>query len=179
MVSLHSPSPDLGVRSLLSTVLIATATVGCGSRDRPATPAATPSAAPAAAPAGIEGAAFAPSLNVDLKAMTKTPSGLYYRDLVVGPGPTAEPGKRCGVKYVGQLIDGSQFDGTRPGDPPLVFTPGRHDVIDGWDQGVPGMKVGGKRQLVIPPELGYGPQGSGPIPPNAIMVFTVELVSVE
>jgi FKBP-type peptidyl-prolyl cis-trans isomerase len=165
------------VRVPFCSAIVLIGSLGCGSSDRPSTPASVPSAA--AAPAGIESATFAPSLNIDLKAMTKTPSGLYYRDVVVGTGPVAEPGKRVGVKYAGQLTNGQQFDATGPSDPPFVFHPGGHEVIAGWDEGVPGMRVGGKRQLVIPPALGYGPEGSGPIPPNAILVFTVEVVSVE
>src|SRR5262245_45939278 len=179
MVSLHSPFPDVVVRFEHCTAFLAAATVACGSSDRSATPVATRSAAPAAAPAAIETATFAPSLNIDLNAMTKTPSGLYYRDVVVGTGATAEVGKRVGVRYIGQLVDGNQFDASRSGDPPLVFTPGSRQVIPGWEEGIPGAKIGGKRQLVIPPALAYGPEGSGPIPPNAILVFTVEIVSVE
>jgi peptidylprolyl isomerase len=131
-----------------------------------------------AVPATIESATFAPSLAVDLRASTKTPSGLYYRDLVVGTGAEVQPGSTVAVRYAGALPNGREFDANRSGDP-FVFHPGRQEVIPGWDEGVVGMRVGGKRQLIVPAELGYGASGSGPIPPNAILVFTVEVVSVE
>lgn len=128
-------------------------------------------------PVTIATATFAPTLQVDIAASTKLPSGLYYRDLEVGTGATAEAGQTVGVFYAGALIDGKPFDATRGS--PYSFRLGVGKVIAGWDQGVAGMKVGGKRQLIIPPELGYGAQGIGPIPPNAILVFTVELVGVQ
>ena len=120
------------------------------------------------APVPIESTTFAASLAVNLAASTKTPSGLYYRDIRAGTGATIVAGQKLNVKYVGALSDGSVFDsGT------YSFTiPGQ--VIQGWNEGLLGMKVGGSRQLVIPPSLGYGSQGSGPIPPNAVLVFTVE-----
>lgn len=117
----------------------------------------------------IESTTFAPALGVNLSASTKTASGLYYRDLRPGTGATIAAGQRLNVKYVGALANGTQFDaGT------YAFTiPG--NVIQGWNEGLMGMKVGGSRQLVIPPSLGYGGQGSPPvIPPNAVLVFTVE-----
>ena len=128
-------------------------------------------------PVTIATATYAPSLQVDLAASTSLPSGLYYRDLEVGSGPPAEAGQTVGVYYAGSLIDGRPFDATRGS--PYTFRLGVGKVIPGWDQGVAGMKVGGKRQLIIPPELGYGAQGIGPIPPNAILVFTVELVGIQ
>ena len=111
--------------------------------------------------------------------MTKTASGLHYRDLVVGEGPAVEAGQAVSVRYAGALPDGTQFDATGPGDRPYTFHPGRGEVIAGWDEGVVGMRVGGRRQLILPPQLGYGARGSGPIPPNAILVFTVEVVGVQ
>ena len=123
----------------------------------------------------IEAASYAQGLGVDLKASVKSATGLYYRDLVVGTGAEATPGKQASVKYDGTLADGTRFDaGTFP------FIVGAHRVVAGWDEGVAGMKVGGKRQLIIPPDLGYGPAGSPPrIPPNSIMVFMVELLGVQ
>ena len=116
----------------------------------------------------IESTNFATSLNVNLAASTKTPSGLYYRDLRAGTGATIVAGQQLNVKYSGALANGSVFDaGT------FAFTiPG--GVIQGWNEGLLGMKVGGSRQLIIPPSLGYGATGSGPIPGNAVLVFTVE-----
>lgn len=116
----------------------------------------------------IESTTFATSLNVSLAASTKTASGLYYRDLRVGTGVTIVAGQKLSVKYSGALANGSVFDSGTYG-----FTiPGQ--VIQGWNEGLLGMKVGGSRQLIIPPSLGYGATGSGSIPPNAVLVFTVE-----
>lgn len=116
----------------------------------------------------IESTTFATSLGVNLAASTKTASGLYYRDITVGTGTTIAAGQTLNVKYSGALANGSVFDaGT------YSFTiPG--SVIQGWNEGLLGMKVGGSRQLIIPPALGYGANGSGPIPPNAVLVFTVQ-----
>jgi FKBP-type peptidyl-prolyl cis-trans isomerase len=117
----------------------------------------------------IESTTFAASLGVNLAASTKTASGLYYRDVRVGTGATLVAGTHVTAKYSGALANGTVFDaGTYP------FILGTGAVIQGWDEGLLGMKVGGSRQLVIPPSLGYGAQGSGPIPPNAVLVFTVE-----
>lgn len=126
----------------------------------------------------IDKTTFAPILDVQLAKSVTTPSGLVYRDLAVGSGAEAVAGKTVLVHYDGRLADGTQFDENAPGDDPLEFALGQQQVIAGWDEGVSGMKVGGKRQLVIPPALGYGDTGIGPIPGNAILVFTVELVAV-
>lgn len=125
----------------------------------------------------IATATFDPALHVDLTRSTKTASGLYYRDVVVGDGPVAAPGQTVSAGYVGWLVNGKQFDAS-PEGAPYSFVLGAHRVIAGWDEGVAGMHVGGKRQLIIPSGLGYGPVGSAPvIPSNAVLVFTVELVS--
>jgi FKBP-type peptidyl-prolyl cis-trans isomerase len=108
-------------------------------------------------------------------------SGLQIEDLVVGTGAEAVSGKQISVHYTGWLTNGTQFDSShRPqGDSPFQFLLGAGHVIQGWDKGVVGMKVGGKRKLTISPELGYGPQGAGNvIPPNATLVFEVELLQV-
>ena len=110
--------------------------------------------------------------------MTTTPSGLQYRDDAVGDGPEAKAGQTVSVHYTGTLLDGSKFDSSRDRGQPLRFPLGAGHVIKGWDEGVAGMKVGGKRTLVIPPELGYGARGIGPIPPNSTLIFDVELIDV-
>ncbi len=108
----------------------------------------------------------------------KTASGLSITDLVVGDGAEATPGQKVSVNYRGSLTNGKEFDSSY-GRGPFTFPLGAGQVIKGWDEGVSGMKVGGKRELVIPPELGYGSRGAGGvIPPNATLVFEVELLEV-
>jgi len=125
-----------------------------------------------------ESLTYVSELNVDLASMTKQPSGLYLQDLAVGTGAQAAPGTTVDVHYTGWLADGKKFDSSR-GGAPFSFTIGRGMVIAGWDEGVAGMKVGGKRKLVLPPELGYGEAGAGGvIPPGATLVFEVELLGV-
>lgn len=128
--------------------------------------------------ASIETATFAPALNVDLSGMTRTPNGVYVRDITVGTGAVVAAGQSITVRYTGWLSNGTQFDTIGPTDAPAVILIGRGQVIPGWDEGVPGMRVGGVRQLVIPPRMGYGAGGRSPIPGNAILVFRVEMVSV-
>ncbi len=123
----------------------------------------------------IEEATFAPSLNVDLAASTRTTSGLYYRDITVGGGaqvPT-QNGATVTVSYAGYLRNGDQFDaGNLP-----PFVTGTGAVIAGFDEGVRGMRIGGQRQLIIPPSLGYGSSRVGDIPPNSILVFVLTLTN--
>ncbi len=108
-----------------------------------------------------------------------TSSGLRYTDLVVGNGALAEDGMMVAVHYTGWLTDGTKFDSSVDRGQPFSFQLGASQVIPGWDEGVKGMRVGGKRKLVIPPELGYGDRGAGGvIPPNATLVFEVEFVNV-
>lgn len=108
-----------------------------------------------------------------------TGSGLKYEDLTEGDGEVATSGQRVTVHYTGWLTDGSKFDSSVDRNQPFEFALGRGMVIRGWDEGVAGMKVGGKRKLTIPPQLGYGAQGAGGvIPPNATLVFEVELLAV-
>jgi FKBP-type peptidyl-prolyl cis-trans isomerase FkpA len=109
----------------------------------------------------------------------KTASGLVIEDLVVGSGATASPGQRVSVHYSGWLTDGNKFDSSKDRGQAFMFSLGRGEVIRGWDEGVSGMKVGGKRKLTIPPDLGYGTRGAGGvIPPNATLLFEVELLAV-
>jgi peptidylprolyl isomerase len=108
-----------------------------------------------------------------------TDSGLKYYDFETGDGPTPEVGQGVVVHYTGWLEDGTKFDSSLDRGQPFVFVLGQGQVIPGWDEGLATMKVGGKRQLVIPAELGYGEQGSGAtIPPNATLIFEVELLEI-
>jgi peptidylprolyl isomerase len=110
---------------------------------------------------------------------TKTSSGLQYWDLKVGTGRTAERSQHVKVHYTGWLTNGKKFDSSVGGQP-FTFRIGSGDVIKGWDEGVTGMKVGGKRQLRIPPDLAYGAKGyPGAIPPNATLIFDIQLLGVE
>jgi FKBP-type peptidyl-prolyl cis-trans isomerase FkpA len=112
--------------------------------------------------------------------MPTTPSGLQYDDLTVGEGAAARSGQYVTVHYTGWLADGKKFDSSLDRGDPFAFNLGKGQVIAGWDEGVQGMKVGGKRKLTIPPDLGYGQFGAGGvIPPNATLLFEVELLGVE
>lgn len=110
---------------------------------------------------------------------TTTASGLQIEDLIVGTGATACAGQNVVVHYTGWLTNGSKFDSSKDRNDPFRFSLGMQQVISGWDEGVQGMQVGGARKLTIPPQLGYGARGAGGvIPPNATLVFEVELLDV-
>lgn len=110
---------------------------------------------------------------------TQTPSGLRYRDETVGGGPEAKAGDHVVVHYTGTFEDGRKFDSSRDRGEPFTFILGGGMVIRGWDEGVAGMRVGGRRTLLVPPDLGYGARGAGRvIPPNTPLVFDVELLEV-
>lgn len=115
--------------------------------------------------------------------MTTKPSGLKYADLTVGKGQEAKAGDTVKVDYTGWLYQkgtrGAKFDSSKDRDKPFIFTIGEGKVIKGWEEGVKGMKVGGKRELIIPPSIGYGARGFGPIPPNATLNFEIELLGVK
>jgi len=109
----------------------------------------------------------------------KTESGLQYWDIKVGTGEEAQSGDKVKVHYTGWFTSGKKFDSSVDAHQPYSFTLGQGNVIKGWDEGVAGMKVGGKRQLRIPPELAYGEQGyKNIVPPNATLIFDVQLLSV-
>ena len=136
-----------------------------------------------AIPAALAFALLASPLLAQETGYTKTASGLMYKDEKVGGGAQAASGKSVRVHYTGWLYEGGKkgkkFDSSR-GKDPFPFTVGAEEVIKGWDEGVAGMKVGGKRTLVIPPELGYGARGfPGAIPPNSTLMFDVELLGVQ
>ena len=152
------------VSFLAVAVVFAAATAACG--PAPTIPAPK-----------IEETTFAAALKVDLEASTRLSTGEYVRDLEVGDGDEVMRGKLISVVYTGNLANGTQFDSNDNATAaPFSFRYGAGEVIKGWDQGFDGMKVGGVRQLIIPPSLGYGVSGVPPrIPSNAILVFMVRL----
>jgi peptidylprolyl isomerase len=117
----------------------------------------------------------------DVGVETTTASGLKITDLVVGTGASPKPGKTLKVDYTGTFTNGQKFDSSRdPGKKPLEFVLGKPGIIQGWQEGLATMKVGGKRKLIIPPALGYGAAGQPPrIPPDSTLVFEVELLDVK
>jgi peptidylprolyl isomerase len=123
--------------------------------------------------------------NQETKSMAEenivtTSSGLQYLDIVEGNGPTPSKGQTVTVHYTGTLEDGTKFDSSRDRNSPFSFKIGVGQVIKGWDEGVGTMKVGGRRKLIIPSDLGYGSRGAGGvIPPNATLIFDVELLSIK
>ena len=129
---------------------------------------------------GNSGAAAGGDFKVDSAALTKTASGLQYQDVTVGNGAEAREGQLAVVHYTGWLTDGTKFDSSRDRGQPFSFPIGAGQVIAGWDEGVAGMKIGGRRKLVIPSNLGYGDMGSPPvIPAGATLVFDVELLDLK
>ena len=114
---------------------------------------------------------------LEAESFTITSTGLKFSDIEIGNGPKATAGENVSVNYRGTLENGKEFDSSY-GRAPFNFPLGAGQVIKGWDEGVAGMKVGGKRKLIIPPELGYGKRGIGPIPPNSTLIFEVELLEV-
>jgi FKBP-type peptidyl-prolyl cis-trans isomerase FkpA len=122
---------------------------------------------------------YAQELGVDLAAMEHRESGLYLLDVVVGTGDEATLGRRVTVDYTGWLPSGKQFDSSKSeGGAPFSFTPGQGRVIAGWEEGIVGMRVGGRRKLVLPSSLGYGERAAGDIPPRSVLIFDVELLSI-
>jgi FKBP-type peptidyl-prolyl cis-trans isomerase FkpA len=135
------------------------------------------SAAAAGSGVALESVTFAPSLQVDLAAMQRTSTGVYYRDMVVGQGPQVSRGHRVAVHFAGFLPDGTQFQQVAAPNAPVEFELGSGAVIRGWESGMVGMRPGGQRQLVIPAAQAYGSRQVGRVPPNANLVFVIKLVS--
>jgi len=130
-------------------------------------------AAPQPATGDIELTKFAPALNVRLDSMVRRPSGLYVQDLQTGTGAFAARGRTVIVRYSGFLADGKLFDSGE-----VSVTLGSNKTIRAWEEGLLGMRVGGRRRIVVPPAMGYGARGSGDvIPPNAVLVFDMEMMS--
>lgn len=169
------------MRIALTTVALAAALVACADEapEPEDTAELAEAIAPAPAPASLA-TTYAPELNVNLDGMEETESGLRYEVLKAGTGAVVQPGQTAVVHYTGWLPDGTKFDSSRDRGEPFGFPVGAGQVIQGWDEGVVGMAIGEERKLVIPPDLGYGPAGAGGvIPPNATLVFDVELLEIE
>lgn len=131
------------------------------------------------ASATVEETTFASSLGVDIPNSIRTENGAYYRDMVIGTGASVSAGQLLNIKYSAWLSDGTPLAGNAGTNTTLPFHLGIHEVISGWDEGIPGMRVGGKRQIIVPPALAYGGGGSGPIPGNAVLVYVIEIVSAQ
>ena len=165
-----SPQSRAAWRLLPALALLLAACGGGGA----STPAGTSTTVPQPIAGDIERTEFAPALNVHLDQMVKRASGLYVQDLTMGTGGFASRGKTAVLRYTGWRADGKQFD-----DGEITMTLGKGQTIAAWEEGVLGMRVGGKRRLVVPPNLGYGARGFGDdIPPNAVLVFDITLQSV-
>jgi peptidylprolyl isomerase len=170
--------------SLTLALLLGAGIAACGGDDSPdSETAATPSPTETATPQAANVAAIAKGITKDTGKKPKVvtpqgdpPSTLVIRDIVKGKGPKAKPGDRLTMQYVGvSWSNGQQFDASWDRGQPFPFQLGAQMVIPGWDKGMVGMRQGGRRLLVIPPDMGYGPQGSGPIGPNETLVFVVDL----
>ncbi|HEX6369495.1 MAG TPA: FKBP-type peptidyl-prolyl cis-trans isomerase [Longimicrobium sp.] len=152
------------MKRLVCLFLLLAVTAGC-------------SAAPDTGAIAPESITFAQQLQVDLAAMQRTSTGVYYRDLAVGEGPQIRRGHRVAVHFAGFLPDGTQIDAVAPPSAPVEFELGAGRVIRGWESGMVGMRAGGQRQLVIPAAQAYGGRRVGLVPPNSTLVFVIKLVS--
>jgi peptidylprolyl isomerase len=167
------------IRSISAVALLALLAASCQqsakTTDSTTQTATETSSAPATSPATEPAPAASPSAST-----RTTASGLQIVEVQVGSGTTAESGKTVAMHYTGRFPDGTEFDSSRNRGTPLEFVLGTGAVIKGWDEGIAGMKVGGKRKLTIPPALAYGERGyPGAIPPNSTLVFDVELMDVK
>lgn len=169
-----------GLKSLLSLAVIPAVVLAAAcARGGDADPDPARGAGSESRPADVSmDTEFADDLDIDLERMTRLPSGLYYEDLEEGSGLGARDGHVLSVYYTGRLTTGEQFDANTDGEG-FSFQLGRRQVIPGWEEGIQGMRIGGKRRLVIPPSRGYGQRGiPGSIPPSATLVFDVELLDI-
>lgn len=131
-------------------------------------------------PPPMTGIDFVPELGIQLDEMTRSSSGLYTLDLDVGEGNEARPNRRVTVHYVGWFPDGKAFDSTLATGEPVSFVLGQREVIRGWEEGIRGMREGGRRKLVVPPRLAYGRRGLDDlVPSNAVLVFEIQLLKVD
>jgi FKBP-type peptidyl-prolyl cis-trans isomerase FkpA len=164
-------SPKFRV-SVAASPLVALLFIACGGGA--AGPAATATSVPQPIAGDIERTDFNAALGVRLDQMVKRASGLYVQDLTMGTGTIAARGRTAVVRYTGWLASGKQFD-----DGEVTVSLGSRKTIAAWEEGLLGMRVGGKRRLVVPPSLGYGARGAGDdIPPNSVLVFDMTLQSV-
>ena len=161
-------------RAAARATLLLTAFACGGSSGGGASAPASTTPQPVAIAGDVERTTFAPSLGVDLGAMSKRASGLYVQDLAMGTGAVATRGRSVVVRYAGWLANGKQFDSGE-----VTVTLGQNKVIRAWEDGILGMRVGGRRRLVTPPNLAYGSRGAGDdIPPNSVLVFEMEVTAV-
>jgi peptidylprolyl isomerase len=173
--------------SLTLALLLGVGVAACGSGDSSDSETAatsTPTETPTAAPANVDAIVAGVGKNTKKKPKIVTPQGdpptqLVIKDIVKGTGPKAKPGDTLTMQYVGNSWStGEQFDVSWDRGQAFPFQLGARMVIPGWDQGMVGMRKGGRRLLIIPPDMGYGPQGSGPIGPNETLVFAVDLENI-
>jgi peptidylprolyl isomerase len=173
------------MKKLCALLAAAVALAACGGDSKSDETAATPTttATATAAPVGkvkVTGALGAKPKVTITPINATPPAKLVKKDIAKGHGKKAKSGDTVTVQYYGALYqNGSEFDASWDRNQPFSFPLGAGQVIPGWDKGVVGMKVGGRRVLTIPPELGYGPQGSGPIPPNSTLVFVVDMLKIK
>ena len=152
------------LRRAVAATLVAVAAVACGSTEPQATT--------------IESAVFADTLDIVLSDFTRLPEGLYRRDSIVGVGREVVAGDSVSVRYVARYTDARLVSEIPPSRPALAYRVGTGRVIAGWELGIPGMQVGGRRQLIVPPELGYGSRDYLGVPGGSILVFTIDLVAL-
>jgi peptidylprolyl isomerase len=180
--------PSISRCILIGAMFLALIAFGCASKQSPKAEVGQPSPAtskPEATPAApsdemTKAVAEARKLGTATdKPVITTPSGLRYIEVKPGQGAAIKSGQTAVVHYTGWLTDGTEFDSSVRRGTPFSFQVGAGGVIKGWDEGVVGMKPGGVRKLIIPPQLGYGEPGRGPIPPNAILIFEVKLLKVQ
>jgi FKBP-type peptidyl-prolyl cis-trans isomerase FkpA len=160
------------VRAVSLLLAIVGSTVACGGRGPSSGAPSSPAPIPLAS--DVERTRFAPSLGVHIESMSRRPSGLYVQDLENGTGAVVTRGRTAVVRYTGWLANGEEFDSGE-----VSVSVGSHQTIAAWEEALLGMRVGGKRRIVTPPNLAYGASGAGKIPPNAVLVFDMEVTDVE